>query len=61
MYLPTRPKAAEIPKYNTVMKEEPPRPVQDYPMAQCLFGQARRRATNQDFAKTIQIPVGPSD
>jgi len=64
IYLPRPPeKAAEIPKYNTTMKEEaakaPFKTIEWYNASSAKRGV---RATNQDFAKTIQnFLSAPSD
>ncbi|MCK7506201.1 MAG: hypothetical protein MZV70_20390 [Desulfobacterales bacterium] len=64
IYLPRPPeKAAEIPKYNAIMKEEaakaPFKTIEWYNASSAKRG---IRATNQDFAKTIQSFLSaPSD
>jgi hypothetical protein len=64
IYLPNPPeKAAEIPKYNTVMKEEAAKaPFKTIEWHNASSAKRGVRATNQDFAKTIQkFLSAPSD
>ena len=64
IYLPNPPeKAAEIPKYNTTMKEEAAKaPFKTIEWHNASSSKRGVRATNQDFAKTIQnFLSAPSD
>ncbi len=64
IYLPRPPeKAAEIPKYNAIMKEEAAKaPFKTIEWHNASSAKRGVRATNQDFAKTIQnFLASPSD
>jgi len=64
IYLPRPPeKAAEIPKYNATMKEEAAKaPFKTIEWHNASSAKRGVRATNQDFAKTIQnFLSSPSD